>query len=255
MTANNKTLQAVRDICTPSHHAAASKNKPIKLLALGTGPHGKTATFEFEEGWQRTLDFLIEADAWHPLFADVPHTERFDLIDHAKAPFIRHADGTKSRPDPLSFTRVIKSERGRHIRSTYFDVPEQSYEEGGITGLKCAAELLEELARGYGPHLMVHHIVKAAVMASNNNFSGVSQNGAASAFLGIVQMALKFFAEHANHRPHIANQIVRAEKYRDECAQNDLLEKHQFIDRMKAAKEAKRGLRVNVSNEPEIRPA
>ena len=87
---------------------------------------------------------------------------------------------------------------------------------------------------------MLGHIVEAAVMASSKNFSGPSQNGAANSFLGIVCTALKHFAKHANHRAYIADLIVRSENYRDECAQKDLAERRQFVERMKAAKAAKR---------------
>ena len=235
-----QTAQAVRGICTPAQHANTSKAKPIKLLELGTGPHGKTATFAFEEGWQRTLDLPIEAEAHHPLFQALPPAERHRLIDYVRAPFIHHADGTKSRPDPLSFTRRIDTARGKFIRFSYFDVPEQSHDEGSITGLKCAAELMEELSRGYGAHLVPMRIVEAAVMATSDKYSGTSRNGAARAFLSIVNTALQYFAERANHRPYIADLIARDEKHRDEAAQRHLLERGEFVERMKAGKANKK---------------
>ena len=234
-----QTPQAVRGICTPAQHANTSKAKPIKLLELGTGPHGKTATFEFAEGWQRTLDMPIEADAWHPIFRDLPQIDRHSLISHAEAPFVSHADGTKSRPDPLSFTRRICTERGKFLRFTYFDVPDESYEDGSITGLKCAAELMEELSRGYGGHLMLHRTIEAAVLARSGDSARKNQSGAAQSFLNIVYQALKYFANHANHRPYIADLIVKDENYRDEMEELKVLGRQEFVERMKAGKAAK----------------
>ena len=235
-----QTAQAVRGICTPAQHANTSKAKPIKLLELGTGPHGKTATFEFAEGWQRTLDMPIEADAWHPIFEALPQEERFRLIGHTEAPFISHADGTQSRPSPLSFTRRICTARGKLLRFTYFDVPAQSYEEGNITGLKCAAELMEELSRGYGAHLMPSCIVEAAALASSGDYEGKNQCGAANSFLRVVSQALEYFAKHANHRPYIEELLASAERSREYIAQRNKTESLQFIERMKAGKAKKK---------------
>ena len=235
-----QTPQDLRNICTPAQHANTSKAKPIKLLELGTGPHGKTATFEFEEGWQRTLDLPLDADGWHPLFEALVRDDQHRLREFSQAPFIQHADGTKSRPDPLSFTRVVQTGRGKLLRFTYFDVPEQSYEEGSITGLKCAAELMEALSRGYGQGVMLGHIVEAAVRASSGDYAGKSQCGAANAFLRVVSQALEYFAKHANHRPCIAELLDNAENYRKFITQRDITDRQKFVERMNAGKAKKK---------------
>ena len=60
---------------TPARHIAEGVTKPTRLLELGTGEHGKTALLEFPGGWQRTIDLPTEADAWHPLFSELPQAD------------------------------------------------------------------------------------------------------------------------------------------------------------------------------------
>lgn len=232
--------QAVRGLCTPAHHANTHKTKPIKLLELGTGPDGKTATFEFTEGWQRTLDFLTDADAWHPLFDELPQVERMQLREFIQAPYIKHADGTMRQTHAVSFNTNIRTKNGKYVDTKYFDIADEQYSEGRITGLKCASELLNVLARGYGPGLFMEEILKAAAIAANEKFSNCSRRSAGSAFLEIVEDAVKFFAKNARHQDYIQIKIAAAECYRDEVQELNALERAEFVERMKAAKVAKR---------------
>ena len=234
-----QTAQAMRGICTPAQHANTSKAKPIKLLELGIGPHGKTATFEFTEGWQRKLDFLIDADAWHPLFDELPQVERVQLREFIQAPFIEHADGTMRKTQEVSFNTEIRTKKGRYIDTKYFDVAEEEYSQGRITGLKCASELLNVLARGYGSGVFMEEILKAAAIAANEKFSNFGRRDAGSAFLEIVEDAVKFFAVKTRHQEYIQTKITNAESYRDEVQEFKALDRQEFVARMKAGKAAK----------------
>jgi len=242
MTANT-TAHTVRSCCTPAQHAQADKSKPVALLALGTGPHGKTALLEFAGGWQRTIDLATQFDGWHPLFADLPQEDRQRLRDHAVPAFVSHPDGTQSRPDPLSFVRQVRPAHGKSSECTYFDVPAQGYVEGTATGYRCAAELLEALALGYGPHIPLTHVLASAAQAMQDDFHGTSRRGAAVAFLEVVGQALHFFASRATHQPWLADKVEGAEQYVQYTAERQATERAGFIERMKAGKAAKRQMR------------
>lgn len=242
------TAQAVRNLCTPAQHAQADKSKPVMLLALmNDGPHGKAALLEFPGGWQRTIDLVTQFDGWHPLFSDLPQDDRQRLRDHAIPVFVNHPDGTRSRPDPLSFVRQVQNARGKFSHWNYFDVPAQNYAEGVVTGYRCAAELLEALALGYGPHIQLHHVLTSAAQAAEEGYNSVNRRAAAVAFLEIVEQALNFFAKHSVHRPWLADKIARAEQYAQDAAERQSIERAGFVERMKTAKAAKRKDRESAS--------
>lgn len=230
----------MRGLCTPEQHAQTHKVKPVILLGLGTGPHGKTALLEFPEGWQRTIDLLTEFDGWHPMFDDLSTKDRRSLHEHVEAPFTTHPDGTKSRPDPLSFIRRVETGRGKFLRYNYFDVPAQDYAEGAATGYRCAAELLAALALGHGPVISIFQVLAEVAEAKKGSFDGVNRRAAAAAFLGIMGDALTFFARHGNHRAWLDKRIAGAEKYAQDAAERRAIERAEFVERMKAGKAFKR---------------
>ena len=235
--------QAVRGICTPAQHTQTHKTKPVILLALGVGPHGKTALLEYPEGWQRTIDLVTEFDGWHPLFSDLQPEERKRLREHVRPAFIAHKDGTQSRPDPLSFMRRVHTARGSIMKFTYFDVPLETYEDGAITGYRCAAKLLDALALGHGPHISIRKVLEEVAEAEKGEFYGTNRRAAAASFMEEVDGALRFFAKHSNHQSYLPKRIANAERYRDDAAERKAIERTEFVERMKAAKEAKRAVK------------
>lgn len=222
--------------CTPEQHASTSKAKPVRLLALGDGPHGKTALCEFPEGWQRTIDLPTQADAWHPLFDELPRDERNRLRTHADHPVIRHPDGTRTRQGALSFVTVEISRNGGWTGERCFDVPAEEHGAGTITGYRCAAELLEALERGYGPYVSVRNITEAAMQAANEKTGAASRRAAGFGFLAVFEDAMQFMARHARHGKYMAHKIAEAERSNAWAAEQDAQEKAAFVQRMKAAK-------------------
>ncbi|SDZ73798.1 hypothetical protein [Acidovorax soli] len=225
---------------TPANHLKDGVTKPIRLLALGTGEYGKTALLEFPGGWQRTIDLPTEADAWHPLFSELSQEDCAKLRSHAAPPVIRRPDGTRTRRGALSFiTKDIH--RGRWVkRVNSFDVPAENGCAGSVTGYRCAAELLDALARDYGPCIDKRDIIKAALQACNEPYGKPSRRNAGLAFMDIVEEALNFMAKHAKHREYMAAKIAQAEHVQAYMADHDAREKAAFVERMKAAKAAKR---------------
>lgn len=226
--------------CTPAQHTSTSNTKPVRLLALGDGPHGKTALCEFPEGWQRTIDLPIQADAWHPLFNDLTADDKSKLRKHIDHPVIRHADGTRTRQGALSFITKEISRNGGFAGVRSFDVPAEGYGAGYITGYRCAAELLQALQRGYGPHIFVRDIIEAAMQASNEKSGTASRRSAGYGFLAVVEEALLFMAKNAKHEQYTAHKIADAEHMRARIEEQDAREKAAFVQRMQAAKAEKR---------------
>lgn len=225
---------------TPAQHIKDGVTKPIRLLALGTGSHGKTALLEFPGGWQRTIDLPTEADAWHPLFSELPQEDCAKLRRHAAHPIIRHPDGTRTRRGALSFVTEEINRAGGWTGERCFDVPAEDYYAGSVTGYRCAAELLEALARGYGPHIIKSHVINDALQASDEPHGKPSRRGAGTAFLAIVGEALTFMARHSLHKEFMAAKIAEAESARTTMAELDAKEKAAFVERMKAGRAAKR---------------
>ena len=226
--------------CTPAQHASTDNTKPVRLLALGDGPHGKTALCEFPEGWQRTICLPTQADAWHPLFSDLTADDKSKLRKHVDHPVIRHPDGTRTRQGALSFITQEVSRNGGWVGERCFDVPAEEHGAGFITGYRCAAELLQALQRGYGPHISVLNITEAAIQASNEKSGTASRRSAGYGFLAVLEDALRFTAQNSNHGLHIAQKIAEAERMNARNAEQDAREKAAFVQRMKAAKAEKR---------------
>ena len=235
------TTQALRSICTPEQHAQANKTKPVALVELGHGPYGKTALLEFPDGWQRTIDLVTPYDGWHPLFADLAVGDRQRLRGHTTPEFANHPDGTQSRPDLLSFVRRVQSARGKFLRWDHFEVPAQDFYQGAVTGYQCAAELLEALALGHGPHIQLNRLLQSAAQASGEGFQKTNRRAAGNAFMEIVGEALNYFATHTMHRPWLAKKIDGAEQDAQEDDERLAMERTEFVQRMKAGKAKKKG--------------
>ena len=226
--------------CTPAQHTSTSNTKPVRLLALGDSPHGKTALCEFPEGWQRSIGLPTQADAWHPLFDDLTADDKSKLRKHTDNPVIRHPDGSRTRQGALSFITQEVGRNGGWAGERCFDVPAEGYSEGYITGYRCAAELLQALQRGYGPHISVRCITEAAMQASNEKSGTASRRSAGYGFLAVAEEALLFMAKNANHGPYMAQKIADAERMKARIEEQDAREKAAFVQRMSAAKAEKR---------------
>lgn len=225
---------------TPARHITEGVTKPTRLLGLGTGEYGKTALLEFPGGWQRTIDLPTEADAWHPLFSELPQEDCAKLRSHAAPPVIRRPDGTRTRRGALSFITHEVGRDGRWKGERSFDVPAEDDYTGHVTGYRCAAELLEALALEYGPHINRKYVIEDALQACNEPPGKTSRRGAGFAFMEIVGEALAFMAKNSQHKEFMAAKIVNAERLQATMAALDAKEKTAFVERMKAAKAAKR---------------
>ncbi len=233
---------------TPAHHAKVNKTKPIRLLELGEGEHGKNARFEFPEGWQRTIDLPTQADGWHPLFSELSFEERQKLRQHVQQPVVIGPDGVRRQNMGLSFTSRTMNKRGYSQDFNHFDVPAEEYADGRITGYRCGKELLDALKRGYGPHISIRDILKDAVNAKSGGYHGKGQWGAACTFINVVEESLRFLAKHSQYADWIDRTIKSEENSIAALAERDAQEKAAFVERMRKARAAKRAAREEGGN-------
>ena len=228
---------------TPAVHQSLSKAHPIRVVSMGDGPHGKQVVCEFPDGWQRSIDLPAEHDAWHPLFDNLPQEQKNELHRLVKPASYVDANGVRKRRDGLSFTTLEVGRNGGCKKFHWFDVPDEEYGIGQITGYRAAGELLEALQRGYGPCVSVGHILKEVFTASGESYSNPSRRGAAAAFAWVLDDALKFFAKNAKHGPWLDGKVAQAESvnayYDKQAAEN----KAAFVQRMEEAKAAKKAAR------------
>lgn len=124
---------------------------------------------------------------------------------------------------------------------------QEDFYSGRVTGYRCAAELLDSLARGYGPHIIKQHVIKEALQASDDPYSNPSRRGAGSAFMEIVGEALTFMARNSLHGQYMAAKIAEAERLQTTMAELDAKEKAAFVERMKAARLSKAQRRVSTT--------
>lgn len=233
---------------TPAQHVKDGITKPIRLLELGTGPHGPCARVEFPGGWQRVIDLPTEADGHHPLFDALPFEQRQLLHRHAQPASVVGHDGTRKVHSPLSFTTRVPTSRGRAKDHRCFDVPAESCGQGHLTGYRCALELLEALERGHGPHVQVQQILAEAFDALKEPHEAPSRRGAAVTFVHTVEALVRFAAKNCDFRKHIAARVQELEHWRAEDQKRERAEKSAFVERMRLAREAKRAAAGKVRN-------
>ena len=238
--ANTSDVSTQSTPWTPAHHVTVNKIKPIRLLELGEGEHGKNARFEFPGGWQRTIDLPTQADTWHPLFSDLSLEDRQKLHQHVQQPIVIGLDGVRRQGMGLSFTTRTLSRSGHSKGFNYFDVPSEDYLEGRKTGYRCGAELLAAYERGYGPLINLMPIIEAAVDATKGSTSRESRRGAACGFLNVIEEAVKFLAKHGQYANWLTRKIDFEESITASIAKREAQEKAAFVERMRQARAAKR---------------
>lgn len=95
-----------------------------------------------------------------------------------------------------------------------FDVPEEEYSDGVLTGMKVAWEVLQEVASA-ADHEIANSVLKAAVAVANapTTSAGPSRKGAAVGFLDSVSRVLRDAALAWDFRPTLAREIQAHEEF------------------------------------------
>lgn len=235
----------------PADHEKASNLKVVRLLGLGEGFHGKTGTFEFAGGFVRSIDIDAET-IWHSLFGDLDRKEFWRLVRHVETR-TRCDDGTVVIQDgPMWFWTRRTTPRGRELESNLFDVPEEGYAAGRLTGAKAARDLIlflrkYERARELDPWAMLNNKIKqclaqAFALESSRHFNEASRGNAAITFCNIVTGYFLCGASHANPA-YLDGQVDQEERgvaWELDYEQQNRKEVAERMQVVRAAKAAKR---------------
>lgn len=228
---------------TPAMHRGDRADRPVRVVSMVDGPRGKEVMCEFKSGWQRSISLPTEADAWHPLFDGLPQEQKKELHWFARPAAYVDASGVRKRREGLSFTTMELSRNGGCKKFHWFDVPDEEYGAGQVTGYRAAGELLEALARGYGPSISVGHILQEVFTAREESYLKSSRRGAAAAFSWVLDEAMKFFAKNANFGKWLDGKAAEAERLKAYYDKQAVEDKAAFVQRMKDAKAAKKAAR------------
>lgn len=217
----------------------SSTVKPVKLIELGTGQHGKFVRIEFANEMTRPLYIPTMADAWHPIFDNLPAIERWKIRDFFN-PFEPEIlpDGNVKTRFNLSFVTRTCTKKGKFVSQNNFDVQDHGLVDDHVVGIKMAAEYMAALSLptfqctdittiicDMAPHLLA---------SEDQHFDGVSRS-----FLSELGSMLRFAAQNCNHKEYFAKQIELQEGYSLSLAERRRLDKEAFIDRIRTAKVAK----------------
>lgn len=250
MTSQSKmhATPSAKEVWTPSKQAASSQLKILKLLELGENEKGRFARVEFDDESSRPLYLLTIADAWHSIFNALPYDDRWLIRGHfdGRLPELPQPAGARKSYRHASFVTEVRTLRGKSISSSYFDLSAYEGASGEQAGLAVARELLELYATEN-----CHFISLPTMFADLAAATGDQEKRARQAFLRVVDEMIKFAAQHASFHKYIDGQSARYAEMEKWLADAVEKEKAAFVERMKAARLAKRQAQTNEVSESE----
>lgn len=145
----------------------------------------------------------------------------------------------------LSFVQGTVTRYGWHA-SNWFAVPDEEYLDGTMTGLKAFQELqqfVKSQGDTHGTEFLVQWVLEEAFKASDSGTAnGKSKRGAACAFIRCAAAHLTAMMARDSGRyvvDRLAQQQATADYFQSKAAQDRV----KFIERMQAARAAKRAAR------------
>ena len=249
-----------RNLAAPAEDAYAVSTlertltaKATKLLGIVQGKYLPQALCAFDDGVDRWMSVLYRHDVRSPLLVNLTEKEKEAIVDFVH-PWTKQPDGTKARAGCLSCIVERATARGAYISTDYFVVEPEPYGEGWITGLHIAKELFEALASPETnpfARLVLRDVLAGAYREIEKNvpYDMPSSWGAAAAVVFSASEMLVFAARKANCTGYFADQIERQTELHRDNAQREAASKAKFVERMRAAREAKRSLQVRAQAE------
>lgn len=140
----------------------------------------------------------------------------------------------------LPFITEVSHPRPKGIVRVYFDVPAQEYGEGNKTGFAVFGACMDYLQRTGNVHPLRGVICAAAVVLEEPRADASSRRGAAVGLFTMLDEALSFSARYMDHGQAVTNRIAHMESVQRQLLDMEAREKAAFVDRMRAAKLAKR---------------
>lgn len=129
--------------------------------------------------------------------------------------------------------------RGKRTgQDNFFAVPDEDYGSGVVTGTKLFKEILDAVkAEDNGHAVILWRILQDMGVALGED--GISRKGAANTIASLMGDALLYFSRNANYAQWLDAKLDQAEK--DKVCWDEIEAKHKaaFVQRMKAAKQAK----------------
>ncbi|WP_114970219.1 hypothetical protein [Rhodoferax ferrireducens] len=222
-----------------------STAKPVKLIELGTGEHGKFARIGFADEVTRPIYLQVMADAWHPIFDSLTSDERWKIRAFF-SPFEPEAlpGGNVKTKFNLSFVTRVETKAGKFVSENNFDVPAQAYWDGALTGVKMASEYMAAISLRNFECTSLMSIVRdmaTCLVAEADQELGTPKRGnVAVAFLRELECMLRFSAKHCNHQQYFSDQIAQQTLDIQAWEEKNQKKKTAFSERMREAKKAKR---------------
>lgn len=140
----------------------------------------------------------------------------------------------------LSCYRMGK--RGTH--DEFFAVPAENYCSGAVTGIKVFREVLDAMKAEDSGHAVILWRILADMGAALNE-NGKSRHGAAATIAHLMTDALLYFSKNANVEQWLDAKLDQAEKDKVYWNEKEAKEKAEFVQRMKAAKQARSAAKAN----------
>jgi hypothetical protein len=230
--------QVLRTVCTPSLQASTSHLKIVRLLELGVNDKGRFARVEFEDESARPLYLLSVAEAWHDIFSSLEWSDRWAIRRHYNDRFPEPtlSDGSKKKFKYASFTTETYSRRRKYLASNDFDLDAYKNIDGYQAGLLVAIEFLDLQSISSGRYC----VSLSRMLFDIASASGPHAADARRAFMLVMDDMVRFAAKHCAYRGFIEQELARAEQCQEIREKREAEERAAFVQRMKAAKEAKR---------------
>lgn len=146
-------------------------------------------------------------------------------------------DGNVKTTHGLSFVTTTHTKRGRFVAYSAFDVPDEDYGAGWITGTLAAGELLVALSEERFDLLGI-------LEEASSIPRGDPRRGASAGFLRMIEKMIYFAAEHARHEQIVKETVKGLRASMERARLKEQQEKSAFVQRMKAAKQAKAAQRA-----------
>jgi hypothetical protein len=148
----------------------------------------------------------------------------------------------------LSFVKRKWCGRSKfHAVTDWLDVPLEEYGAGNITGYRVTAELMAWASKypDFRGHALQSTLGAAyAVLAQPHTFGKPSKRGAAVGIVNAMIGFLEFAAVNSKHGEYCERHIAESQKHQARRSEQDAIEKAQFVERMKAARAAKRAAKA-----------
>ena len=239
---------------TPEFHASTSNLRPLKLLALSEGDHGKRALFEFNGGFQRHIDIAGPTDAWHPIFSELNLNDAHKLREYVAIKDFLQKGEVKFRASPLAFISRTLDKDGARVSDNFLDVENEEYMKSSMTGARCALELLREVKRQPSQRfskMWIEGCIREAILIGHDKpyLRKTSRGGAAETFIEIVVEAVWFMATAGDFESYMERKRNELNDRHDACIKTEKEIMDRNVARMVAARKAKRAAKAEATDE------